>query len=75
MYKRQALAGRLKRVEEVVDAADWLARDRHDQVTLGQAVSSIDDLFDALQAAGEGTVELGIVRGTEERSVQVALGG
>jgi len=41
----------------------------------GQPVSSIDDLFDALQAAGEGTVELGIVRGTEERSVQVALGG
>ena len=41
----------------------------------GQPVRSIDDLFDALQAAGDGTVELGIVRGTEERTIQVALGG
>jgi serine protease Do len=41
----------------------------------GQAVHSIDDLFDALHAAGEGTVELGVVRGTEERTIQVALGG
>ena len=41
----------------------------------GTPVRSIDDLFDALQAAGDGTVELGIVRGTEERTIQVALGG
>lgn len=41
----------------------------------GQPVRSIDDLFDALQAAGVGTVELGVVRGTEERTIQVALGG
>jgi serine protease Do len=41
----------------------------------GQPVRSIDDLFDALQAAGEGTVEVGVVRGTEERTIQVALGG
>jgi serine protease Do len=41
----------------------------------GTPVRSIDDLFDALQAAGEGTVELGVVRGTEERTIQVALGG
>ena len=40
----------------------------------GTPVRAIDDLFDALQAAGEGTVELSIVRGTEERAVQAALG-
>jgi serine protease Do len=40
----------------------------------GQPARSVDDLFDALQAAGTGTIELGLVRGTEERTVQVALG-
>ncbi len=40
----------------------------------GRPTRTIDDLFDALQAAGTGTVELGLVRGTEERTVQVALG-
>ena len=39
----------------------------------GQPVRTIDDLFDALQAAGSGTVELTVVRGTEERTIQVAL--
>jgi serine protease Do len=39
----------------------------------GQPVRTADDLFDALPAAG-GTVELGIVRGVEERAVQVVLG-
>jgi serine protease Do len=41
----------------------------------GQPVRTLDDLFDALQAAGDGTVELTVVRGTEERAIQVALGG
>jgi len=41
----------------------------------GHPVRSLDDLFDALQAAGEGTVELSVVRGTEERAIQVSLGG
>ena len=41
----------------------------------GQPVRTIDDLFDALQAAGEGTVELNVVRGSEERAIQVSLGG
>ncbi len=41
----------------------------------GQPVRTIDDLFDALQAAGEGTVELTVVRGAEERAIQVSLGG
>ena len=41
----------------------------------GQPVRTVDDLFDALQATGTGTIELSLVRGTEERTVQVALGG
>jgi serine protease Do len=41
----------------------------------GQPVRTLDDLFDALQAAGDGTIELTVVRGTEERAIQVALGG
>jgi serine protease Do len=39
----------------------------------GQPVRSVDDLFDALQAARDRTLELNIVRGTEERTIQVAL--
>jgi serine protease Do len=39
----------------------------------GQPVRTADDLSDALPAAG-GTVELGIVRGADERAVQVVLG-
>ncbi len=38
----------------------------------GRALRSVDDLFDALDAA-EGTVSLAIVRGTEERDVAVTL--
>src|SRR5215831_8645713 len=41
----------------------------------GQPVRTPDDLFDALQAAGGGTVELKVLRGTEERTLQVQLGG
>jgi serine protease Do len=41
----------------------------------GRAVTSIDDLFDALQAARGGAVELQVVRGTEERTIQVAFTG
>ena len=40
----------------------------------GRATSTPDDLFDALQAAGGGTVELTILRGTDERTVQVTFG-
>lgn len=40
----------------------------------GQPVRSIDDLFDALQAAGGGSVELTVVRGTDERTIQVTFG-
>ena len=41
----------------------------------GQPVRTPDDLFDALQAAAGGTIEVGIVRGTDERVIQVAFGG
>jgi serine protease Do len=40
----------------------------------GQPARTLDDLFDALQAAGTGTIELGLVRGADERTVQVTLG-
>jgi serine protease Do len=40
----------------------------------GQPSRTIDDLFDALQAAGSGTIELNVVRGAEARTVQVVLG-
>src|SRR5262250_1328174 len=41
----------------------------------GQPVRTPDDLFDALQAAGGGTIELTLVRGTDERTLQVTFGG
>jgi serine protease Do len=40
----------------------------------GQPVRTVDDLFDALQAAGGGTIELNLVRGADERTVQAVLG-
>jgi len=41
----------------------------------GQPIGGVDDLFGALRAAGPGgTVELTVLRGTEERSVHVVLG-
>ncbi len=39
----------------------------------GQPVRTVDDLSGALQTAGD-TVELNVLRGTDERSIQVALG-
>jgi S1-C subfamily serine protease len=41
----------------------------------GQPIRTADDLFGALRAAAPGgTVELTILRGTDERTVQVTLG-
>jgi len=40
----------------------------------GNPVRTPDDLFDAL-AAARGTIELNVVRGTEERTIQVTLPG
>ena len=39
----------------------------------GQPVRTVDDLSGALQAADD-TIELNVLRGTDERSIQVALG-
>jgi len=41
----------------------------------GQPIRTPDDLFDALQGAGGGTIELTIIRGTDERAIQVAFDG
>jgi S1-C subfamily serine protease len=41
----------------------------------GHPIHTPDDLFDALQAAHGATIELSIVRGTDERTIQVVLGG
>jgi serine protease Do len=41
----------------------------------GNPVHTPDDLFDALQAAPGGAIELSIVRGTGERAIQVTFGG
>jgi serine protease Do len=40
----------------------------------GQSVRSTDDLFAALRAAAGGTLELSVLRGTDERTVQVTFG-
>ena len=40
----------------------------------GNPVRTPDDLFDALQAVQGGTIALNIIRGTEERTIQVAFG-
>jgi S1-C subfamily serine protease len=39
----------------------------------GQPLRTVDDLSGALQTAGD-TIELNVLRGTDERSIQVALG-
>jgi serine protease Do len=40
----------------------------------GQPIRTVDDLSAALQAAADGSLELNVLRGTDERTVQVALG-
>ena len=39
----------------------------------GQPIRTPDDLFDALAAAQGGTIELNIIRGTDERTIQVTF--
>ena len=43
-------------------------------VAAGQPVRTIDDLSVALRAASGGTIDLTVLRGTDERSIAVALG-
>jgi membrane-associated protease RseP (regulator of RpoE activity) len=40
----------------------------------GQPIGTSDDLFDALRAAPGATIKLSIVRGTDERAIQVTFG-
>ena len=40
----------------------------------GQPVRSVDDLSGALRTAFADTIELTVLRGTDERSIQVGLG-
>jgi serine protease Do len=40
----------------------------------GRPVRAIDDLFDALQAVPGDALELNVVRGSEERTIQVVFG-
>jgi hypothetical protein len=39
----------------------------------GHPVRTPDDLFDALQAVQGGTIELTVIRGTDERTIQVSF--
>ena len=61
--------------EDSPAARAGLARGDLIMAVAGQPVRTVDDLFDALQAAHEGTAELNIVRGTDERTVHVTLAG
>ncbi|MBV9095406.1 MAG: serine protease [Streptosporangiaceae bacterium] len=83
------VARRLRRAVGLPEADGVLVRDvteaspaeraglaRGDLITAaaGQPVTGIDDLFDALQAARGGTLEVTVLRGTDERTVQVRFG-
>ena len=57
--------------EEGPAARAGLARGDVIVAAAGQPIRSVDDLFDALQAAGRGTLEFSVVRGVDERTVQV----
>jgi serine protease Do len=82
------MARRMRRAVGLPDAEGLLIRDvaedspaaqaglaRGDLIVAaaGQPVHSVDDLSGALQATG-GTIDLNVLRGTDERSIQVALG-
>ena len=41
----------------------------------GQPVRTADDLYDALRAAQAGSIQLNVVRGTDERSIDVSFAG
>ena len=84
------VAARLRRAVGLPDTDGLLIRDvaddspaaragltRGDLITAAAShpVRTPDDLFDALQSAQGGTIELTITRGTDERTIQVTLGG
>jgi serine protease Do len=63
-----------KVVQDSPAARAGLARGDLIVAAAGQPARTLDDLFGALRAAAGGTLELTVVRGTDERSVQVVLG-
>jgi S1-C subfamily serine protease len=82
------VARRLRRAVGLPDAEGLLIRDIAEDspaaraglapgdlivAAAGQPVRTVDDLSGALQTAGD-TIELNVLRGTDERSIQVALG-
>ena len=82
------MARRMRRAVGLPDAEGLLIRDvaedspaaqaglaRGDLIVAaaGQPVHTVDDLSGALHAAGD-TIDLNVLRGTDERSIQVALG-
>jgi serine protease Do len=82
------VARRLRRAVGLPDAEGLLIRDVVDDspaasagiakgdlivAAAGHPIRTPDDLFDALTAAQGGSIELNIIRGTDERSVQVTF--
>ena len=65
-------------VRDVVDdspaARAGLAKGDLITAAAGNPMGTPDDLFDALQAAPGGAIELTIIRGTDERTIQVTFG-
>ena len=65
-------------VRDVVDdspaARAGLAQGDLITAAAGNPIRTPDDLFDALKAAPGGAIELTIIRGTEERTIQVTFG-
>jgi S1-C subfamily serine protease len=83
------VARRLRRAVGLPDTEGLLVRDVVDDspaaraglaqgdlivASAGRPLHTPDDLFDALKAASGGAIELTIIRGTEERTIQVTLG-
>jgi serine protease Do len=83
------VARRLRRAVGLPDADGLLVRDvvddspaaraglaKGDLITAaaGNPIGTPDDLFDALAAAAGGAIELTIIRGTDERTIQVTFG-
>ena len=66
-------------IREVIDdspaARAGLARGDLIVAAGGQPVRTPDDLHDALQAAQAGSIQLNVVRGTDERTIEVSLAG
>jgi serine protease Do len=60
-------------IEDTPAARAGLAQGDLIVAAAGQPIGTPDDLFDALQAAPGATIELSIIRGTDERAIQVTF--